>query len=378
MEDTTKPNGWQSAKVSLGISHPIQSGSGRRIGVDREREIIFGYVVAQEGPFKSEGRGEFDREALVSIESLMRTAPNGLKSRLSHPDLSNDGIGKFLGRARDPWIDTLAARESVGSLKSDPITCVRGDLYIDPSSHDTPNGDIGNYVMDLAESDPDAMSSSLVLQVEEEYRIDAKGLPLRDKDGVTLPPLWMPTALHASDIVDTGDAVDGLLSSQLSEDGLPDGVVRKAAELLKRHCAGKTREEVEVQLSRWRDRALDRLYGAVIPGIPRLGDSYPIADEQEPEARHDGCRSAHGLHYQKECRKCGGTIESCGCKDRLKEGRVIRMGTCEKCSAPDAPRSPGDSSPDPGAPGEEAYASAEDQASRVRALGLEQLDEVTR
>jgi hypothetical protein len=39
------------------------------VGVDREAKVIRGYVVAQEGPFKSAGRGEFDTAALKPSSS---------------------------------------------------------------------------------------------------------------------------------------------------------------------------------------------------------------------------------------------------------------------------------------------------------------------
>ncbi len=232
------------------------------VGVDRATEVITGYIVAQEGPFKSEDRGEFDVAALKSIVRLMRASPNGLKSRFTHPDLSNDGLGKFLGRVKNPRLDKISVRESQGQGLSDEITVVRSDLHIDPSSHNTPSGDLGTYVMDLAESDPDAMSSSLVLTVDLEYRIDKKGRPKKDDDGNELPPLWRPVRLHASDVVDTGDAVDGLLST-LTTDGLPDAAVRQGAAMLDKVFADQTRDVVEARLHAWMGRYLTRRYGEV-------------------------------------------------------------------------------------------------------------------
>jgi hypothetical protein len=314
---------WQRAAVSRGLA---PTASGRRVGVDRENEIIFGMVVAQEGVFKDE-RGEFDQLSLQLIDGLMRAAPNGLRCHLAHPDLSGDGVGKLLGRVRDPWFDTLGARESNGQLKTDIVQCIRADLHLDPSSHVTPSGDIARYVMKIAESDSDAISSSLVLLAKEEYRINADGTPVRGPDGFPLPPLWRPTVLHASDIVDTGAAVDGLLSAQLAVDGLPDGVVRRAAELMDRQFAGKPRMFIRERCLAWLNRYLNRRYGP--PASEDLDDS----GGDQPDARHDGCRSNQGLHYQKECRQCGAVIRSCGCKDRSRESRVIRMGVCEECQA---------------------------------------------
>jgi hypothetical protein len=307
---------------------------GHKIGVDRKAKCIYGMILAQEGPFKSEGRGEFDKQAIQTIRDLAAASPNGLKSRFCHPDMSNDGLGKYLGRIRDPWIDTITRRESQGQLKTDPVLCVRGDLYFDASAFETPNGgtSLAEYVMTLAESDSDAVSSSLVLKTEQEYRIDSRGVPLVDENGDRLPPLWRPIVLHACDIVDTGDAVDGLLSANLSADDLPDAVVRQAGVIMNQQFAGKPREFVKEHCLAWLERYLDRTFG--LSEVPQDG---PMDEpEQEPCPAHDGCRSRHGLHYQKECRKCGEIIESCGCKDRLSEGRVIRMGTCEECLAKEA------------------------------------------
>ena len=255
--------------------------AGETIGVDRNKAVIHGYIVAQEGLFKSEGRGEFDKPALRQIVRLMRAAPNGLKSRFAHPSLSDDGIGKFLGRVRSPWMDTISVRESEGARKDNEINIVRGDLHLDPSSRKTPNGDLGGYVMDLASSDPDALSSSLVLQADKEFRLDGKGRPKVDAEGNELPPLWHPTHLHASDVVDTGAAVDGFLSAE-TIDGLPDAAVRRGAELLDRQFPGASRDEIEGRCQAWLARYLAYRFGDE-SGIPALGDPYPYDPTRDAE-----------------------------------------------------------------------------------------------
>lgn len=266
--------------------------AGETIGVDRNESVIRGYIVAQEGPFSSEGRGEFDKPALRQIARLMRAAPNGLKSRFAHPSLSDNGIGKFLGRARNPRLDTISVRESKGVRKDDEITVVRADLHLDPSSRNTPSGDLGGYVMDLAESDPDAMSSSLVLQAKKEYRLDGKGRPELDDEGNELPPLWSPTHLHASDVVDTGAAVDGFLSAEVI-DGLPDAVVRRGAELLDRQFPDANREEIEARCQAWLARYLAYRFGDEPcgpdyqvfrdAGLLPPGDPAPYDPARDPE-----------------------------------------------------------------------------------------------
>ena len=254
--------------------------TGGAIGVDRKQQIIHGYVVAQEGPFKSDDRGEFDESALRQIVKLIKAAPNGLKSRFAHPSLSDDGIGKFLGRVKDPRIEEIGPRESYGGKRTDTVKAVRGDLHLDPTSRNTPSGDLGGYVMDLAESDPDALSSSLVLTTEKAFRIDKKGRPLKDDAGNELPPLWRPQALHASDVVDTGDAVDGMLSLDIETEAiLPDAIVRQGAKLLDKQFAGQPREAVEARCEAWLSRYLDMRYGeesgesladAILSSLPTL------------------------------------------------------------------------------------------------------------
>lgn len=215
----------------------------KAIGVDREKKIIRGYVVAERGPFKSEGRGEFDDASLASIVQLGNANPQGLKSRFAHPTMSDDGLGKFLGRSRDLRLDGPR---------------VRADLHLSDAAFASPAGDLGTYLMDLAESDPGALSSSLVLTSKKEERLDAKGKTIMDEAGKPLPPLWRPIRLHASDIVDDGDAVHGGL---LSADALPDAMVRKGAEMLNNLFAGQTREVVLSRCTAWLNRYLDERYG---------------------------------------------------------------------------------------------------------------------
>lgn len=231
------------------------------IGVDRENKIIRGFVMAQEGPFKTEGRGEFDLKGLRQIVRLANSKPSGLKSRFAHPSLSGDGIGTFLGRVRGAKMGVVQIERNGELLERN---AVRGDLHLDPTSFTSPNGNLGQYVMDLAESDPSAMSSSLVIVPDEQVRLDNHGKPRKDEAGNDLPPIWWPLELHASDIVDEGDAVDGFLSA----DGLTDELVRKGYEMLRGFLPGQPRDVVEARLQAWLGRALDCRYGVDEPDEP--------------------------------------------------------------------------------------------------------------
>jgi len=73
----------------------------------------------------------------------------GIKSRFTHPGLSGDGLGSFLGRAKNAVVD--------GDV-------VRADLHLATSAHDTPDGDLASYVMKLAAEDPEAFGTSIVFR----------------------------------------------------------------------------------------------------------------------------------------------------------------------------------------------------------------------
>lgn len=229
--------------------------SANSIGVDREAKVIRGFVLAQEGAFKNESRGEFDQKGLRQITKMLNLKKGGVKSRLGHPSASGDSIGKFLGRSHNHK-NGMVQIERDGELLE--LNAVRGDLHLDKSSFDTPNGNIGDYILNLAESDPDALSSSLVIKPEKIMRLDTHGHPRLNPDtGEELPPLWYPLAIHAIDIVDEGDAVDGLLST----DGLNDELLHKGYKMLQGFLPDQPRDVVEARLQSWLSRAMSLRFG---------------------------------------------------------------------------------------------------------------------
>ena len=178
--------------------------------VDRKTEVISGFAVVTKGITKDE-RGEFDDEALEKIIDLGNKQKMGAKSRFGHPNMSNTALGTFLGRVKNFKRD--------GEI-------VRADLHIDPTAHKTPDGDLADYVMSLAESDPDAFGSSMVIHWDEEYRREKDGTLTKGKDGKDLPPLIRVKKLNSVDIVDDPAANDGLF-------GVPffSGTVKPSAEM---------------------------------------------------------------------------------------------------------------------------------------------------
>lgn len=219
------------------------------VGVDRENKRILGMVIAQEGVFlEDDPRGVFDVKSLKKIVTLGNKKRGGLKSRFTHPSLSGDGLGSFLGRTKKFRMDNVTVDRPEGIVS---LFAVRADLHLSESSFDTPNGNLGQYVLNLAEEDSEALSSSLVLKIDEEPQLGEDGKP-----DLNLPAFWRPLELHASDIVDEGAAVDGLLGAQIKADGLPDELVRKGCELLSNFLPGQPRNVVEARLNLWVQRAL--------------------------------------------------------------------------------------------------------------------------
>lgn len=80
----------------------------------------------------------------------------GVKSRFTHPSPSGDGLGHLLGRVKDARV--------VGDR-------VVGNLHLSKSSRNTPSGDLGGHILDLAEEDPDLFGSSIVFSRDEDAEL---------------------------------------------------------------------------------------------------------------------------------------------------------------------------------------------------------------
>ena len=123
-----------------------------RDGGDQGAGLIRGVAIITRG--EALGHGVWiDREFLHQSADAINAADRGLKSRFTHPGLSGDGMGKYLGRVRGASVD--------GDV-------VRGDLHISKTAHETPDGNLAEYVMDLAEIEPDMFGLSIVFSSDPE------------------------------------------------------------------------------------------------------------------------------------------------------------------------------------------------------------------
>lgn len=209
--------------------HGIAAGDNR---IDREKGIIRGYSVARLG-VTVDSRCELDGTTLDSIVELGNEA-GSVKTRFGHPNMSDDGLGRHLGRSRNFRRD--------GDV-------VRADLHLAKSASKTPEGDLAGYVLGLAEEDPDAFGASMVVKWREEYRRNADGTRQLDAQGKALPPLMRIDRLAACDVVGDPAVKQGFFS------GLADPA-EAATALLDRHFDGAAPEVIRARLDDFLTRYL--------------------------------------------------------------------------------------------------------------------------
>ena len=175
--------------------------------IDRIAHVIYACSVACRG----EAAGHnllFDGITLRQLAELGNARPGGVKSRFTHPGLSEDGLGKFLGRMRN-------FRLGAGGDK------LLGDLHLSPSAAEAPAGDLRAYVENLAEEDPAAFGISVVVDLYKAWVLadgsekPLKEFPQRPENATTSKPVARIRALFAADAVDEPALnPEGLFASQ--------------------------------------------------------------------------------------------------------------------------------------------------------------------
>jgi len=149
LELIATPVGRDRAPISTGFAkHDPEEDENRvnKEGGSRKAGVILGASLIAKG--EALGHDMFiDEFALNQVVSLGSEPDTGVKVRFTHPSMSGDGLGSYLGRAKNL------------SLDGDRV---RGDVHFSPSSRTTPDGDRGGYVMDLAAEDPDSFGMSIV------------------------------------------------------------------------------------------------------------------------------------------------------------------------------------------------------------------------
>jgi hypothetical protein len=108
----------------------------------------------------------FDTTTLRQLLDIGNSRQGGIKSRFTHPGLSDDGLGKFLGRMRNFRLD------------GDRLI---GDLHLSNSSANTPHGNLRDYILGLAKEDPAAFGISVVVDLEK-FWVDLAGKETPNKE----------------------------------------------------------------------------------------------------------------------------------------------------------------------------------------------------
>ncbi len=88
-----------------------------------------------------------DADFLSDVTAAGNAKNTGLKARFTHPGLSSDGLGTYLGK--------------VHNLRTEGDRVI-GDLHFQESATKTPDGNLAEYVMQLAEDAPEDFGISIV------------------------------------------------------------------------------------------------------------------------------------------------------------------------------------------------------------------------
>jgi hypothetical protein len=243
-------------------------------GVDRNKNVIFGAKLIEEGPLvEGDSRNWFvDGQTLQQVVDFGSRKNRGLKARFAHPSMSDDGLGTFLGYWRNLRV-----------VGQEPERFVVADLHLADSSFDTPKGDLGNYVLDLAEQDPEAFGVSVAtLLADDMFDGPEDGDSESDdgSDGSDESDLDAPTALrikglHAADLVDTPAATRGGLFSSVQD---ATDIPAAATWLVERHFAQYSPEAVLAKAHRF----LERHYGRKISMTKLSSEPAPVVEPDSP------------------------------------------------------------------------------------------------
>lgn len=187
--------------------------------VDRENKRILGAAILQVGPLQDGDARPWINDEITAGQVIQYGNANsrGTKARFTHPSMSNDGLGKYLGR----WSNFRLDGETV-----------RADLQIADTAFSTPQGDLGSYVLDLAEEDPDSFGNSISFKPDWDAMKDSE-----TDDGMQLVRL---SGLKAVDVVDEPAATSGLFSRE----GDPRDLPAMATRLLDEHFAGASADVI--------------------------------------------------------------------------------------------------------------------------------------
>ena len=281
--------------------------------VDRQANVIYGAAIMQGGNLNEGDARKWtaDAETLQQVTQFGQQARNGIKARFTHPNMSNDGMGSYLGR----W--------SNFRLEGDTV---RADLHIADAAFTSPQGDLGNYVMDLAEQDAEAFGVSIAASVDEQqlatWTDSLQAMAPADRAAARWPMRF--TRLRAADVVDTPAATRTGLFSLADADlrNLP----AQATALLDVYFADAPPDVVRARIAGF----LDRYFAT--KGTPMADESKP-ADVVETETPAPAEKPAADLSAVTESLPVATTTEDFAANERLRCKQIRAL--CELAGAGD-------------------------------------------
>ena len=159
----TKPVSIFRAGVSLASSanKPTVSYDGGNF----DAGVIRNFAVITSG--EALGHGMWvDTEFVSDVALQLAASKKGIVSRYTHPNMSGDALSKGLGRV-------IYTADGDGK--------VRGDLHFYKAAHKSPDGNLAEYLMDLATDDPESFGASISferdIEKEEIFAADSPSSP---------------------------------------------------------------------------------------------------------------------------------------------------------------------------------------------------------
>ena len=165
--------------------------------IDREKGIIKDIILCQTGEAK--GHDLFINDQFIDkVIEFGNENKAGIKARFGHPNICSTALGSYLGRYKN--------------FRSDGNKAI-ADLYLDSTSKKSPNGNLYDYVLDLAESNPDMFGASIAFKAgKAEKKLETVDEKEIEKSYATI------LKLHACDLVDDPAATNSLFATFREDD----------------------------------------------------------------------------------------------------------------------------------------------------------------
>jgi len=165
----TKPaDDWPKANAfRSGVARGLDKTRGK---VDRENSRINGLAVITEG--EALGHGVFiEAEQIAHAVKLGNDRAGGLKARFGHPNMSSTALGTYMGKETNFYLDD-----------SSGVAIARADMNFSEAARKSPgfSNDPVDYLLDLAETEPDMFGTSIVFKPGKTYVRDEKGKKIYD------------------------------------------------------------------------------------------------------------------------------------------------------------------------------------------------------